>query len=139
MKTLIPVFLAVLILFAGCSTQRDPGTITKSDSVKRNSSDENKPSHKRMAPKQAAPLKLKGIEYSAPVSEMGYVSAKELSSGKVLWSKQVYKIEYDNKLERDVQDVFIDSLWVSGDVIMIHNEKDELYELNPETQNITKK
>jgi hypothetical protein len=141
MKTLILILLSFSLLSAGCSSKNDAGNISKNntDSVKKNNTDGEKPSFKRIAPKQVQPLKVNDIEYLAPVSEMGYINAKELSTGKTLWSKQVYKIEYDKNLEKDVQDVFIDSLWQSGDVIMIHNEKGEIYELDPATQSVVKK
>lgn len=120
---------------AGCASKKDSGDDTKIN--KRDFDD--KPSLKRKAPKTPAPLKVKDVEFSAPVTEMGFVVAKDLASNKEIWKKQVYKIEYDKNLEKDVQDVFIDSLWLSGNNVMVRNEKGELYELDPSTHGVTKK
>jgi len=37
----------------------------------------------------------------------GYVQAWEVGSGKLLWDRMIYRVVYDEKLERDAQDVFI--------------------------------
>ncbi len=139
MKTIIGITCAVFILLGGCTKQKDTSKNTN-DSTKVNKRDfDEKTSLKRSAPKAPAPVKLGGVEYSAPVTEMGYIIAKDLSSNKELWKKPVYEVSYDKSLEKDVQDVYIDSLWLSGGVIMVRNEKGLLYELNPATQNVTRK
>lgn len=40
----------------------------------------------------------------------GYIAAYDVQSGGELWILKVYHIEYDEKMESDVQDVFIESM-----------------------------
>jgi hypothetical protein len=86
-------------------------------------------SHKRMAPKEVKPIVVKNIKYTAPTNKMGYVVAKDVKTDSTIWEKQVYKINYDKYLETDVQDVFIDSLGLQEDYLIVHTENNKIYRL----------
>lgn len=83
---------------------------------------------KRLAPKVVKPVYHNGIEYSAPPfvgrnQNGGYVEAKNRKTGQRIWLKRVYKIDYEKNLEKDVQDVFIKSLKVEGDTLIVTDER----------------
>jgi hypothetical protein len=93
---------------------------------------------KRGAPAEVLPVKLGSIEYSAPhrirtQNEMGYIKARDLKSGKLIWSRQIYLVKYDFDLEGDVQDVFIKSITVQGNHLIITNERNSKYQLDLKT------
>ncbi|MEK9685667.1 MAG: hypothetical protein VW226_14075, partial [Rhodospirillaceae bacterium] len=74
---------------------------------------------KRRAPAEVLPVKMGNFEYSAPHrnrthKQMGFIEARELKSGGLIWSRQIYTVKYDPDLEDDVQDVFIKSITVQG-------------------------
>ena len=86
-------------------------------------------SSKRLAPKDVTPVVIDNIKYSAPTNQMGYVVAKDASADTVIWRKQIYARRYANGLEKDVQDIFIDSLYIKGKNLMIHTERGKVYSL----------
>lgn len=139
MKTIILVIICSLTLSAcGKKTGNDISKTGTDDSTKGNVKTE-RPHHKRATPKEVKPLVIGNIEYSAPTSEMGFIVASDVSSKNVLWKKQVYEVKIDTNLERDVQDVFIDSLWQDGVNIMIQNEDGGIFILNPTSKSVLKK
>lgn len=99
---------------------------------------------KRLAPKEVSPVIVGAIKYTAPHYDKafnnlaGYIMAIEAASGKELWIKQIYKNNYNPSLERDVQDVFINSLKVKDNILIIANEKGEVYNLNLTDNSIKK-
>lgn len=93
---------------------------------------------KRVAPELVAPVLFKGIEYSAPRDAMGFVIATGISSGKELWRVRIYEVRVDPNLERDVQDVFITSLTLREDALIITNERGEKYALDLKTRKVTR-
>lgn len=95
-------------------------------------------SAKRSAPADVAPILMKGVEYTAPHDAMGFVVAKGVSSGKEMWRARIYEIRVDPNLESDVQDVFITSLVVKGDTLLITNERGEKYVLDLKTRKVTR-
>ena len=93
---------------------------------------------KRGAPVEVLPVQVGKIEYSAPhrirtQNEMGYIKARDLKSGKLIWSRQIYLVKYDFGLEGDVQDVFIKSIIVHGNNLIITNERNSKYQLDLKT------
>lgn len=94
---------------------------------------------KRAAPNEVKPITVGQIEYRAPMptaaGQMGYVEAWDTSKehDRLLWRRQIYAIEYDSNLERDVQDVFITSMKLKDNVLLITNERDSEYELDLKT------
>ena len=100
---------------------------------------------KRLAPKDVQPVIHKGIKYVAPhfkvinkETHRGFVEAWDMKSGRKLWEIQVYKTQYDPSLEQDVQDVFISSLSVKNDRLVVENERSEIFEIDLETRTIIK-
>ena len=90
---------------------------------------------KRGAPMEVLPVKVGNIEYSAPhrngtQKQMGFIEARDLKSGKLIWSRQIYAVKYDPDLEGDVQDVFIKSITVEGNNLIITNERNSKYQLD---------
>ena len=90
---------------------------------------------KRRAPAEVLPVKMGNFEYSAPHrngthKQMGSIEAQDLKSGKLIWSRQIYTVKYDPDLEGDVQDVFIKSITIQGNNLIITNERNSKYQLN---------
>lgn len=90
---------------------------------------------KRGAPAEALPVTVGNIEYSAPhrngtQKQMGFIEARDLKSGKLIWSRQIYAVKYDPDLEGDVQDVFIKSITAEGNHLIITNERNSKYQLD---------
>jgi hypothetical protein len=90
---------------------------------------------KRGVPAEVLPLTVGNIEYSAPHrngthKQMGFIEARDLKSGKLIWSRQIYIVKYDPDLEGDVQDVFIKSITIQGNNLIITNERNSKYQLD---------
>ena len=90
---------------------------------------------RRGAPAEVLPVTVGNIEYSAPHRngthrKMGLLEARDLKSGKLIWSRQIYAVKYDPDLEGDVQDVFIKSITVEGNNLIITNERNSKYQLD---------
>ena len=94
---------------------------------------------KRTAPKPVPPLRKDGIEYSAPVERMGFVVATWVQTKREIWGRQVYVIkhEYQHGLEQDVQTCFINGLHWAGAKLIVTNERDGEFELDPEALTVT--
>ena len=90
---------------------------------------------RRGAPAEVLPVTVGNIEYSAPHRngthrKMGLLEARDLKSGKLIWSRQIYAVKYDPDMEGDVQDVFIKSINVEGNSLIITNERNSKYQLD---------
>jgi hypothetical protein len=90
---------------------------------------------KRAAPGEVAPVRHEGIEFRAPLNQMGSVEAWDLAAGELIWRRQVYVIRWVPSLERDVQDVFIKALEIKslepkGTALIVRNERGSEYLLN---------
>ena len=90
---------------------------------------------KRGAPAEVLPVTVGNIEYSAPHrngthKQMGFIEARELKSGELIWSRQIYIVLYIPGLVGDVQDVFIKSITVEGNNLIITNERNSKYQLD---------
>ena len=83
---------------------------------------------KRPAPKDVPPVIAGGIKYTAPPRDGGgYVEARDVGSGKLLWELRVYEIKVDQNLERDVQNIFITSLKIADGKLQVANEKGDKF------------
>jgi hypothetical protein len=93
---------------------------------------------KRLPPPSPAPITLNGIQYSAPNRNgtYGTVRAVNFKTGKMLWDQTIYKIAVDPKLESDVQWVYIRKLQRQGQLILVTNERNQRYQLNPKTRQV---
>ncbi|MCH1441730.1 MAG: hypothetical protein L7W43_18850 [Rubripirellula sp.] len=76
------------------------------------------------------------LEYRAPTSEMGCVEAWNTKSQKMVWRRQIYIVKYDVGLEKDVQDIFINSLKLRGNVLIVTNERKSMYQLDLDSLNV---
>lgn len=100
---------------------------------------------KRAAPKEVDPVIHKGIRYVAAHFKMegkefghGYIEAWDIASNRKLWDLRIYEEKYDPYIERDVQDVFITSLTIKDDHLVVTNERGEVYEVDLRTRKIRK-
>ena len=96
---------------------------------------------KRGVPAEVLPVTVGNIEYSAPHrngshKQMGFIEARDLKSGGLIWSRQIYAVKYDLELEGDVQDIFIKSIAVQGNNLIITNERNSEYQLNLKTLHV---
>jgi hypothetical protein len=107
----------------------------------------NKTLAERGAPEKVPPVKLNGVNYEVPhwksdiekidpkcEQNGGYVVAKDEKTGKVLWFAKIYAVKYDPKLVKDVQDCFITELFINEGKLIVFNERQVKFELDPATQ-----
>jgi hypothetical protein len=85
----------------------------------------------------------KGVKYTAPhfvdgESAGGVVEALDAKTGKMMWRLKVYEIKRDPNLEGDVQDVFITSLAISRNKLLVMNERHDRYSVDLETHSVSK-
>ena len=90
---------------------------------------------KRGAPAEVLPVTVGNIEYSAPHrngthKQMGFIEARDLKSGKMIWSRQIYTVKYDPDLVGDLQEIFIKRITVERNNLIIINERNSKYQLN---------
>ena len=97
---------------------------------------------KRGAPAEVKPVICEGIEYRAPHStiasnKMGVVEAWDKATGKILWEQKVNTVAIDTNLEVDVQHVFITKLEIDAGKLIVTNERNDRYSIDPKTQKVT--
>ena len=88
---------------------------------------------KRLPPKEVAPVVVGGVEYKVPhfgalhgkSQNGGYVQAWDVKTRKLLWDRIVYRVRYDDSLEKDVQDDFITAIRVKGGHLFVKTERSE--------------
>jgi hypothetical protein len=93
---------------------------------------------KRVAPREVAPLVVDGVRYKVPhfgafrgrSQNGGYVDAEDAKTRKLIWSRMVYRVQYDVNRERDVQDVFISEIKVTGGRLVVKTERSEEFEMD---------
>lgn len=66
----------------------------------------------------------------------GYVVAYEDSTDRPLWCLQVYKTKYDEELETDIQDVFITSLQIHDDKLIVKAEQSRSHVIDIYTRQV---
>ena len=102
---------------------------------------------KRSAPKEVTPVVHERVRYTAPhwvISNGkriagGYVEAFNAATNKKLWRIKIYETKYTSQLEKDVQDVFITSMAIEKNKLIVANERDVRYELDLKTHKVTKR
>jgi hypothetical protein len=84
---------------------------------------------KRAAPPVVKPVVVGGIKYIAPNDQgtLGHIQAIKVKTGKKLWDQAIYRVKLQPNLEADVQWVFIKSMQVKGDRLLVVNEKDQKF------------
>lgn len=85
---------------------------------------------KRTVPTQPKNIEDQNVIYSAPLERMGYIEARDAITGRLIWENQLYKINYDRLLEKDIQDDYIIKLEKDGDLITAVDEKGNVYRIN---------
>jgi hypothetical protein len=99
----------------------------------------------RLAPSPVPPVVYEGVKYVASYKRGckgfcgdGYVEALDEHSGKKLWDLKVYRVWYQPWLEEDVQWVFINALTLNGRKLVVTNERNERFEIDPKSKVIRK-
>ncbi|MHC4157804.1 MAG: hypothetical protein ACYSSO_01870 [Planctomycetota bacterium] len=92
---------------------------------------------KRRSPEPVKEVVYKGIEYHATHKLMGCVEARDIEKNSPLWWRQIYVVKYDPNLEQDVQDVFIKSLKIKDNNLLIVNEAGGRYLLDLDSLEVT--
>ena len=95
---------------------------------------------KRLPPAPVPDVYFENIRYIAEhrFEDGGYVKTMQVTNGETTGSTRIYKTRYRPNLEQDVQDVFIKSivLDIGTRKLFISNERDEIYSLNIDTQEV---
>lgn len=90
------------------------------------------------SPAKIPPIIYKDIKIVAENSSpdnMGIVQAFDINTNKLIWSKQVYEVKMNPRVEADTQWVFIKDMKIDGDKLVVINEKQKMYTLDPNTGN----
>ena len=86
----------------------------------------------RSIPPQVSAIVHEGVRYEQVMNGIrqglphrnGYLSATDVASSQRLWTTQVYEVQYDAALEKDVQDVYFKQMTLTPDQqhLLIENE-----------------
>ena len=88
------------------------------------------------APVKITPIIYKDIKIVAENSspyDMGIVQAFDINTNKLIWSKQVYKVKLKSNVEADTQWVFIKDMKIDEDKLVVINERQKMFTLDPIT------
>jgi hypothetical protein len=89
-------------------------------------------------PVKITPIIYKDIKIVAENNSpenMGIVQAFDINTNKLIWSKQVYKVRMNPDVEADTQWRFIKDMKIEGDKLVVINEEQKTYMLDPNTGN----
>lgn len=101
---------------------------------------------KRQAPEKVPPIATEKAVFSAPHlpegdrnQNGGVIEARDPKTSTLLWQVQIYKVEYDEALEKDVQYVYIKSLTLDKvhNLLVMSDEKSRVFVLNLATKKVT--
>jgi hypothetical protein len=102
---------------------------------------------KRVGPPKVEPVALGTTRYEVihwgrkrGLSQNGgYIAALNAKSGAELWILKVYDIQYEEKLETDVQDIFIKTMTKSKtkNALDITDEKGRKYKVDVESRKVS--
>jgi len=90
----------------------------------------------RGLPAKIEPIIYNNIKIAAENNtpdNMGIVQAFDVNTNKLLWSTRVYKVKIKNGIEEDTQWIFIREMKIENDTLIIINERNKVYELDPVT------
>jgi hypothetical protein len=89
---------------------------------------------------EVAPVHFEGTVYTvaAEPDKMGVVEAFDEASKKKLWEKQIYSVSISPGMEADTQWVFINSMRLKGNTLLISNERGERFVLDLATRAVKK-
>ena len=97
---------------------------------------------KRSAPEPVEPVVYQGVKYIALNQDKDdgrYIAALDEKTSETLWELKIYQEKFDENLERDVQEVFIVSLEIAGEKLLITNEKGETFRVDLEQRRVVDK
>ncbi len=101
----------------------------------------------RSIPPQVPAIVHQGVRYEQVMNGIrqglphrnGYLSATDVASGQRLWTAQVYEVQYDAALEKDVQDVYFKQMALTPDQqqLSIENEAGKRFLVNLSSHAVT--
>ena len=96
-------------------------------------------SAKRIAPAKVEPVIHKGLRYVAPNNDgrRAYIEAWDGQTNRKLWDLTVFTNRIDPTLEEDVQWVFITSLSLRNDMLVVTFERGKTYQVDLKTRSVT--
>ena len=94
---------------------------------------------KRVAPAEVKPVVHQGIRYIAPNDDgrRAYIEAWDVQTNKKLWDLTVFTNQIDPTLEQDVQWIFIKTLSVQDETLIVTSERGETYRVDLKTKAVT--
>ncbi|PYJ18438.1 MAG: hypothetical protein DME94_02005 [Verrucomicrobia bacterium] len=94
---------------------------------------------KRIAPATVTPVVHEGVRYVAPNDDgrRGYIEARDAHTNEKIWELTVFANPIDPNLEEDVQWVFIESLSIQDDTLIVASERKNTYGIDLKTKAIT--
>lgn len=94
-------------------------------------------SAKRVPPQPVSPIVHNNVKYSAEGDgRTGYVVATDDSNGTELWRAKIFHVHLKPFLEEDVQWVFISDLKLSGNALLVRDEKSRCYRVDLFTKHV---
>jgi len=95
---------------------------------------------KRTPTPNVEPVIHDGVKYVAPNDNgrRGYIEAWDVKTGTKLWEQTIFENRINRLLEEDVQWIFIKSLEVWDGKVMIADERNRSYSLDPKTRTVAK-
>jgi hypothetical protein len=96
-------------------------------------------SAKRATPENVEPVIHQGVRYVAPNDDgrRAYIEAWDVQTNKKLWDLTVFTNRIDPKLEEDVQWVFIQTLTLQNDALIVSSENGKAYRIDLKTKAVT--
>lgn len=82
--------------------------------------------------KEPLPIIRDGFIYEAKKGESGYIVKRNITTGKIEWTCQIYVVAYETQkgLSKCVQACPITQFTLSGDTLTVINQRGWIYELN---------
>ena len=91
----------------------------------------------REPPDPVDPVEHDGVRYTAILEiEYGGVAAWSVETAQKLWEVEVFRVVFDEKVEGCAQEVYITSLRIEDDALMVTNEREEVFEVDLEKRTV---
>lgn len=87
---------------------------------------------RKVVPETPAPVVRDGVEYSVSTKN-GFLQARDLKTGKIVWDSELFRVEYAPEYEADVQSVHIVSVVLEEGRLLAIDQRNQKYYLNLET------
>jgi hypothetical protein len=109
--------------------------------------DPSMPRPKRVAPPKVKPvtvgkLRIEAIHWGRSRGfgqNGGYIAATDTVTGQELWVLKIYDIAYDDTLEEDVQDIFIEKIRADDGRLDIVDERRRHYLVDVESRTVNRR